>query len=398
MHLRRLAIWGCVVLAILMAIPQAFSSATLLPNGRQQFFNGAGVPLAGGFVYFYIPGTSSNKNTWLDAGATTLNTNPVILDGGGMATIYGIGQYRQVVQDSLGNLIWDQNTNENAAALDVQTGAIVYGGASTGAANTYAITLTPPVTAYTAGQRFQFIAHETNVGASTLNVGGTGAKNIFQLGSSGPTALIGGEIVIGNIVDVLFDGAQFQLLTQPIITPAAIPSGAIMAYGSTTNPAGWLNCDGSAVSRTTYATLFAVLGTSFGVGNGTTTFNLPDLRGRAIAGYDAGDATGRLTAVATGGVAASTLGNSGGEQAHTQTLAELVSHTHTIQNFAIETGGTSNLTGGVAGGVTTATSDPIGGGNAFNVVQPTLITNFIIKTALHAKPANDNKKHLVWAI
>jgi microcystin-dependent protein len=65
-----------------------------------------------------------------------------------------------------------------------------------------------------------------------------------------------------------------------------IPSGVILMYGAPTAPTGWLECDGSAVSRTTYSSLFAKIGTTFGEGNGTTTFNLPDLRGEFVRGWD----------------------------------------------------------------------------------------------------------------
>ncbi len=88
------------------------ATATLLPNGEQQFIDGNGVPYAGGQVYFYIPNTSTLKNTWQNVGQTILNTNPVILDGAGRAIIYGSGQYRQVLQDSSGNTVWDQLTQD----------------------------------------------------------------------------------------------------------------------------------------------------------------------------------------------------------------------------------------------------------------------------------------------
>ena len=67
-----------------------------------------------------------------------------------------------------------------------------------------------------------------------------------------------------------------------------IPPGVILMYGAPTAPTGWLECDGSAVSRTTYSSLFAIVGTTFGVGDGSTTFNLPDLRGEFIRGWDHG--------------------------------------------------------------------------------------------------------------
>jgi microcystin-dependent protein len=65
---------------------------------------------------------------------------------------------------------------------------------------------------------------------------------------------------------------------------AVTPAGAILGYGNTTAPSGWLACDGTAVSRTTYAALFAAISTGYGVGDGSTTFNVPDFRGRVISG------------------------------------------------------------------------------------------------------------------
>lgn len=86
--------------------------ASLLPNGKQTFIDQNGVPLIGGSVYFYIPNTTTPKNTWQDSQELTLNTNPVVLDSYGSAIIYGSGQYRQIVKDILGNTIWDQSTTD----------------------------------------------------------------------------------------------------------------------------------------------------------------------------------------------------------------------------------------------------------------------------------------------
>ena len=66
----------------------------------------------------------------------------------------------------------------------------------------------------------------------------------------------------------------------------AAPVGEVTAYAGSSAPTGWLICDGSAVSRTTYATLFAIIGTVFGAGDGSTTFNLPNAKGSVIAGKD----------------------------------------------------------------------------------------------------------------
>ena len=77
-----------------------------------------------------------------------------------------------------------------------------------------------------------------------------------------------------------------------------IPTGTIVAYGGATAPAGWLLCDATAVSRTTYARLFAVIGTAFGVGDGTTTFNVPDVRDRFPLGKGSNNATLGVTGTA----------------------------------------------------------------------------------------------------
>ena len=96
--------------------------------------------------------------------------------------------------------------------------------------------------------------------------------------------------------------------------------GSIVATARSTAPTGWLLCDGAAVSRSTYAALFSAIGTAYGVGNGTTTFNIPDFRGRVPVGVDG--AAARLTAN-------DALGNSGGEEKHVLAFGESqTSHLH----------------------------------------------------------------------
>lgn len=110
--------------------------------------------------------------------------------------------------------------------------------------------------------------------------------------------------------------------------------GDIKASGRAAAEAGWLLCDGSAVSRTDYADLFAAIGTTFGGGNGSTTFNIPDLRGRVVVGKDdmGGTAAGRITLAATG-LDALVLGAGGGDQmamahSHTATTGSAGTHAH----------------------------------------------------------------------
>lgn len=96
--------------------------ATLLPNGQQQFLDSNGAPLASGTVTFYIPTTTTFKDTWTDPDEANLNTNPIVLDAAGRATIYGVGQYRQILKDVAGNLIWDKLT---AAPLGSAPGPVI---------------------------------------------------------------------------------------------------------------------------------------------------------------------------------------------------------------------------------------------------------------------------------
>ena len=93
--------------------------ANILPEGKSQFVDGNGKPYAGGFVYFYIPSTTTPKNTWQDAAQTILNTQPIVLDGDGRAIIFGSGAYRQQLYDVNNNLIWDQLTYSSLAATDL---------------------------------------------------------------------------------------------------------------------------------------------------------------------------------------------------------------------------------------------------------------------------------------
>ncbi len=111
---------------------------------------------------------------------------------------------------------------------------------------------------------------------------------------------------------------------------SGVPVGTVADYAGSSAPTGWLLCYGQLVSRTTYADLFTAIGTTYGVGDGATTFGLPDCRGRVGVGKDnmGGTAASRVT-TAGSGVDGATLGAVGGAQNHTLTTAQLASHTHT---------------------------------------------------------------------
>jgi microcystin-dependent protein len=158
------------------------------------------------------------------------------------------------------------------------------------------------------------------------------------------------------------------------------PPGVMAPYAGSSAPSGWLLCYGQALSRTTYADLFAAIGTDYGVGDGSTTFNLPDLRGRVWIGLDnmGGSSANRVT-----DAAADSIGGTLGEEVHTLTTGEMPSHTHTTPSLlGIWAGSGPGLTAGGSYSPTTPRSatNAEGGGGAHNNMQPGMAGNVIIKT------------------
>lgn len=253
---------------------------------------------------------------------------------------------------------------------------------------------------------------------------------------------------------------------QTLLMAVISPSGVIAPYGGKTAPSNWLLCDGSAVSRTTYATLFGVLNANvgtftttiaapgvmtltshglqtgdqvyltttgalptglsantlyyvvkvdansfnlatsranayagtkittsgtqsgthtlrdcaFGLGDGSTTFTLPDMRGRVPAGNDSigGTVASRLTLAQTQGVYGN-RGSTGGEQGHQITIAELAAHTHTLASAAAAGGDGSGHAWSSTSLTASTGVNNTGSDTAHNNIQPSMVTNYIIK-------------------
>lgn len=173
------------------------------------------------------------------------------------------------------------------------------------------------------------------------------------------------------------------------LVPAGVPSGSLMPYAGTSAPSGWLFSYGQAVSRTTYADLFTAISTTYGAGDGSTTFNLPDLRGNVVAGKDdmGGVSSNKLTGL-SGGVDGDNLGDTGGSESHLLLSSEsgVPAHTHPYVDrynvndnvFANGTANRKNTLNSI--NTTTSANSAANAASAHNNVQPTIILNYIIKT------------------
>lgn len=159
------------------------------------------------------------------------------------------------------------------------------------------------------------------------------------------------------------------------LTSNNILPGTVQLYAGATVGSGWLECNGAAVSRTTYADLFTAIGTTWGAGDGSTTFNLPDLRGRAPIGVGTGT-----------GLTARALAAVGGTETHVLSAAEMPAHSHAFSdpNFTFlgykGTGGTFDSTGGAEGLAIPVRTANEGGGGAHANMQPWVALRYVIKT------------------
>jgi microcystin-dependent protein len=196
----------------------------------------------------------------------------------------------------------------------------------------------------------------------------------------------------------VYDGEKWSIYATIVVVDSN-PIGSLQAYAGSSAPTGWLMAQGQAISRVTFSSLFEIVGTTYGVGDGSATFNLPDLRGRIPTGVDTSQSEFNV------------LGETGGAKTHTLTSNEMPSHTH-VQNahthtqnahghdFTARWQGSSSVgvnmsapsfgtAYGLGGGYveaatatnqnTTAINQNTGGGAAHNNLQPYIALNYIIK-------------------
>jgi microcystin-dependent protein len=264
-----------------------------------------------------------------------------------------------------------------------------------------AISGTGTITSFGTGATVKRFCRATGAFTITHN-----ASSLICPGGSNIVAAAGDTFIV---ISDASSNARIIMYQRAAAPPAHLPIGSVVDFAGSSAPAFWLLCYGQAVSRTTY-----------GAGDASTTFNLPDLRGRVVAGQDdmGGSSANRLTDQ-SGGLNGDTLGASGGSETHTLTEGQLPSHTHAAGTLAADSGGShthvysgnagsedNNAEGGVtkplrtnfastpfstasgtedaieSGGAHTHTvsgsTGAVGSGTAHNNVQPTFILNKII--------------------
>jgi microcystin-dependent protein len=298
------------------------------------------------------------------------------------------------------------SVNDSARALMAATASyrddIAGALATSGTSTAYTITSNQAFNslANMSGKIIAFTPHATNGATVTLNVDGLGAK---PLRSAPSVELPAGVLVQGTPYVALYNNSDQAFYLQSFFSnPYSIPIGASVDFWGTTAPnSSFVLAYGQAISRTTYSTLFSMFSTTYGSGDGSTTFNVPDLRGRVVAGKDdmGGSAASRLTSVGLG-VAGTTLGNAGSTESYTIVTSNLPPYTPSGTvgpqlSFTYTAGSNYNVTGSsfgvstiAASGLSTTvnlaaqsfTGTAQGGtSTAFSRCQPTIISNKLLR-------------------
>lgn len=370
--------------------------AVVTPTAKAQFIDAAGIPLAGGFLYTYEAGTTTPQATYTDSTASTANSNPIVLDSRGEANIWlSSANYKFKLTDANGTEIW---TVDNIAAPSTALSP-VFSSNVTISANTSGPALLVTQTGAGAAIRVQDSADpdaspfvvdtsgQVGIGtaspANALDVAG----GAIQISTSGGTAR---TVISANATDSYYtvsDDRNFTVQTNsatrltvnstaatstvPVVLPTdpttalqaatkqyvdtvgttSTPPGSLMAFAGTSAPTGWLACQGQAVSQTTYAALYAAIGSTWNTGGeGAGNFRLPDLRGMFLRGTGT-NATGSSSGAvgpSVGAYAADTYLN------HSHSITD-AGHTHTYDRL-VSGAGYAGGTGGAATTGNTGTS------------------------------------------
>lgn len=327
------------------------SSRIFLP--KEQIFSSLGVIGAGFKMNTYETGTTTPVATYSDTALSVANTNPVIADSSGRfgdVFVADNSLIKLVVTDADDVTIFEADPVDpkQFSISDFDPAPLGVIGGTLGTNVAYTLLPTTPISSYKNTLIFAIDLHLTNGDDATLNIYDPsnsllGAKNIKF--SNNTSNIKAGELKVGRHI-ISYDGTNMVVLTP------SSNIGKIETIASTTVPSGHLECDGSAISRTTYVDLFNNIGTSWGVGDGSTTFNIPDLRGEFIRGWDNGKGTDSGRAFASG------------------QLDELKSHNHTTIITRMDDSVYSGVQGIVDGDNTNGTGTYTSSNSGGNETRP----------------------------
>ena len=337
--------------------------------------------LVGGKIYSYIADSLTPKDTYQTVEESKKqinpNTNPVILDSRGRARIVTDGPTKLVLKDKDDNEIWTVNDLDSSILniFDSSNNEVLVFNDVNNAVNEFecrnAVTGTAP--------RLTAVGDDTDIDLQ-LKPKGTGNTTITTGGlllEQGNLTITAGNVILtsGNLNLSSGSLSVNNLSSIPILSVPLISSGMIAWFAGSSAPNGWLECNGGAVSRSTYSSLFTAVATTYGAGDGSTTFNLPSQSRNCLAGKG-GSGTGVL---------GNATGNAGGAETFTLTTSEMASHTHSYR-----VGDLSNTTNvasvspqyirNVASPYVSDTSSSSGSGSAYSIMQPSLVMMMIIKT------------------
>ena len=365
---------------------------------------GFGTYYAGGTVTFKNAGLDTLKDAYSDTDMVGTVSNPYTLDAYGRSgnPIYGSGWYKLVItsSDGTGILTFDNmyySILEQTDPRDPTVRAITLTGniistddAILADASTGSIIATLPDAGTLTSAKVYYV-QKTDATVNTVTIKGNGVQtingaNTFVLTFQYATAMV---IRISATQWAMFQVMRERTSSGAGLVPIAdasghidddwltlaMPVGTMAVYGGAAAPDGWLLCNGAAVSRVTYANLFAVVAETYGVGDGLTTFNLPNGLGRSLIGAGAG-----------AGLTVRACGDSGGAETHQLVAAEMPSHSHS-QYFGDST--TMKIEGAVGAtwspdkvasdSATIITTSGAGADGAHNNMQPYFVGTWIIK-------------------
>lgn len=346
-------------------------------------------------INFIPPSASSAGSQYIlylkktDASANTVTFSPPGSNVDGGSTFVLTQQFQSASFFSDGTQYWTLNNTQPYLIKDTNGNTALASAAYSGTAQSY---LTVQANSTASNPILQVAGTATNQGLDIISQG-TGSfrwKNaagiilwVKTTVASAVNYITSSNSATSNAVSLTATGSDSNINFQIAAKGTGIvvdqnnsvlgnPTGTVIMWAASSVPNGYLECTGQAVSRSTYATLFALIGTTFGAGDGSTTFNVPDIRGRAPIGAGTG-----------AGLTARSLAGTVGEETHILTTAELAAHTHAVGSLVYPVAGGSGAFGSSAGALDEAsgsiTSASAGSGNAHNNMQPSLVLKFMIK-------------------